>query len=109
MGDPTPEVDNATFADMQALGYWLETAKMRSSLAGNLLAGPLLADLLQSLSRAQEAVDAGVQVRRLLALRMSGDCLSLCMCVWERGERNRGEGDGWSVGTRILHARHICA
>lgn len=52
VGDPTPAVANSTFADMQALAYWLEASKMRSNLTGSLLGGPLLAAVSDALQAA---------------------------------------------------------
>ncbi|KAL4457857.1 hypothetical protein ABPG75_012722 [Micractinium tetrahymenae] len=60
VGTPMPDVDNQTFAQMQELAYWLETSKMHSSLTGNLLAGPLLADLLSYLEAAATAATSNV-------------------------------------------------
>lgn len=60
VGSPMPEVDDKTFAQMQELAYWLETSKMRSSLTGNLLAGPLLGDLLSYLEGAATAATSNV-------------------------------------------------
>lgn len=55
VGTPMPTISNATFDEMQQVAYWLETAKMRSELTGNLLGGLALADLLRYLDAAEAA------------------------------------------------------
>lgn len=55
VGDPVPAFSDSDFAAVQGLGYWLETAKMRSNLTGNLLGGVLLADVAESLRAAAGA------------------------------------------------------
>lgn len=55
---PVPAVDDATFQKIEELANWLETAKMRSSLTSNLLAGPMLADLLNYVEAAATAAAA---------------------------------------------------
>jgi hypothetical protein len=54
------------------VAHWLETSKMRSSLAGNLLGGALLGDILQRLQAAQQAVSGGGEVRGSLGAGMLG-------------------------------------
>ena len=49
-----------TYKQVEALAGWLETAKMRPSLAGNLLGGPLLAD---AVARLEAAAVAGAGAR----------------------------------------------
>ncbi|PNW86505.1 hypothetical protein CHLRE_02g089311v5 [Chlamydomonas reinhardtii] len=49
-------------AQIQDLAYWLEVRKMQPALTHNLLAGPLLADLLGSMSDAVEAAGNGSQL-----------------------------------------------
>ncbi len=44
------------------MAYWLETAKMQSNLTGNLLGGTILADMLEHVEDAVDAVSANVQV-----------------------------------------------
>lgn len=68
VGDPTPAVDSSTFAEMQALGYWLETSKMHSNLTGSMLGGPLLqavSDALQAAALAASTGNATSQVRAI--------------------------------------------
>lgn len=45
------------------LAMWLETAKMRSNITGNLLGGALLGDIMSRMTSAVEASNAGSQVR----------------------------------------------
>lgn len=52
VGTPVPEIDDSLFQQVWDLAMWLETAKMRSSIAGNLLGGYLLSDILTHLGRA---------------------------------------------------------
>lgn len=42
------------------LAYWLETAKMRSNLTGNLLSGLLLGDALSYIDAAATAVSSNL-------------------------------------------------
>ncbi|EFJ51404.1 hypothetical protein VOLCADRAFT_103449 [Volvox carteri f. nagariensis] len=46
VGDPVPQFNRTLFQKIQDLAYWLETAKMRSNLTGNMLGGVALADLV---------------------------------------------------------------
>lgn len=62
VGDPTPDIDEATFQSMKELANWLETAKMSSTLTGAMVGGTILADLLQRVDRAVQAVQADVPV-----------------------------------------------
>lgn len=57
VGDPVPNITSTQFSQMQALAYWLEVSKMRSSMAGNLLSGTVL----------QMAVDAMLDANASIA------------------------------------------
>jgi lysosomal acid phosphatase len=57
VGDAVPNITAVQFSDMQALAYWLEVSKMRSSMAGNMLGGTVL----------QMAVDAMLDVNASIA------------------------------------------
>lgn len=59
VGDPTPPLDNATFAQTVDLAHWLETRKMQPSLTGGLLGGAALGDLLSRAASAESAVRSG--------------------------------------------------
>lgn len=67
VGGARPDIDNATYAEMVSLAQWLETSKMRSSLAGNLLGGALLGRLMQALDAAAGAHVNGSTYYKLLA------------------------------------------
>lgn len=53
VGNTMPALSDTDFAAMQDLAYWLETAKMRSNLTGNLLSGLLLGDIVSKLQAAE--------------------------------------------------------
>ncbi|KAF8071018.1 Acp2 [Scenedesmus sp. PABB004] len=59
VGDAQPAMDDATFNQTVELAMWLETRKMRPALAGSLLGGALLADLLSRLQAAAAAAGGG--------------------------------------------------
>lgn len=65
VGEPTPPLDNATFADVVELAYWLETRKMAPALAGNLLGGAIVGDLLGRLEAAERGSSGGQHYRLL--------------------------------------------
>ena len=74
VGDQMPEITSDQFNQVQALGYWLELSKMRSSLAGNLLGGALLRDVADRLGSAAAAYERGSSVR-------AGCCVLLVLCT----------------------------
>ncbi len=60
VGDPMPEVEEETSAQVVALANWLETGKMRSGLAGNKLGGGLLGDVLGRVEQTAQAHRMGM-------------------------------------------------
>ncbi|PRW05761.1 acid phosphatase [Chlorella sorokiniana] len=73
VGTPMPTIPDATFDEMQQVAYWLETAKMRSELTGNLLGGLVLADLVRYLDAAEAATASNdVELIYYKMLHLSG-------------------------------------
>lgn len=65
VGEPMPDLPVDLFQQVVAIATWLETAKMRSALAGNLLGGVLLADVVGRIEAAARAVQDGFPSVRL--------------------------------------------
>ena len=61
IGDPVPTINSTQFSQMQALAYWLEVTKMRSSMVGSLLGGTVL----------QMAIDAMLDAKASIASAFS--------------------------------------
>jgi len=59
VGEPMPELPADLYQSITDIAAWLETSKARSGLAGNLLGGVLLADLLGLIEAAGRAVRDG--------------------------------------------------
>lgn len=59
LGEPMPDLPDTLYQQVVGLATWLETAKMRSALAGNLVGGVLLADVLGRIEVAARAVRDG--------------------------------------------------
>jgi hypothetical protein len=64
-GNPMPPVNSTILSQVVALAHWLETKKSTSELAGNLLGGRVLADLLRDLTAVVMDLKAGLSNLRL--------------------------------------------
>lgn len=68
IGDAMPDIDDSLYEQVVELGMWLETSKMRSSLAGNRLGGGLVADMLGHIEKAVKSNQVGLPHYKLLGV-----------------------------------------
>eukprot|EP00198_Chlamydomonas_reinhardtii_P012622 XP_001701959.1 predicted protein [Chlamydomonas reinhardtii] len=130
LGAPTPNFTDI-FTPIQDLAYWLEVRKMQPALTHNLLAGPLLADLLGSMSDAVEAAGNGSQLhyapatagsggssnssdsRMYVSMPEAADWCSACgnndvaacrivSLQSEEGEGGDGDGEAWKIAVSVV-------
>jgi hypothetical protein len=90
VGDPMPDVSDDQFNQIQALAYWLELAKMRSALAGNLLGGALLRDVGDRLGGTAAAYERSSSVRGLRPFLCVLGCFCLCCALALGGKGGNG-------------------
>lgn len=72
VGEQMPEVPEELYKEIVGIATWLETGKMRSSLARNLLGGVLLADVVGRVEAAAKAVVDGFPATYYRFLAISG-------------------------------------